>query len=364
MESVIGPEQLEALLLQLRQSDSEQIRQAEAVLKKALAQPFFMCDLLGRLHGSAAPEARQLAAVLMRRRLGGHWRKYAPALQAQIKSALLERVGAEPVSLVRSSTADLVCVVAKQALPKGEWPELLAFIAQCARAEQEAHREVAMQLVGSLLDAEEVIAFLQPHFEALKTMLSAALSEPPPSTVPRAALKALSAWAQALVLADESETQESFAVLRPLLPLVMQVGAVAVAAGDDETVRLGCNMLDEIVESCPALAKAQLHPMLDFALQSAEAQSLAVESRASALQLAQTLVTAKAKQIAKEQLVSSLVLRLFELACEADDGDDDDDNEASMHLLASQACLKRGLSPSASDPACARLVRKQSVACV
>ena len=112
--SVISADALEALLTQLRESDSERIRQAEAVLKKCLAQPHFMIDLLSRLHASQAAESRQLAAVLMRRRLGGHWRKLDVGVQGQMKVALLERLTNEPVSIVRSSTADLVCVIARQ----------------------------------------------------------------------------------------------------------------------------------------------------------------------------------------------------------------------------------------------------------
>ena len=63
---------------------------------------------------SQAAESRQLAAVLMRRRLGGHWRKLDVGVQGQMKVALLERLTNEPVSIVRSSTADLVCVIARQ----------------------------------------------------------------------------------------------------------------------------------------------------------------------------------------------------------------------------------------------------------
>lgn len=46
-------------------------------------------------------------------------------------------------SPVRRASADVVSVVAKHAVPAGEWPELLPFLHQCSQSALEDHREVS-----------------------------------------------------------------------------------------------------------------------------------------------------------------------------------------------------------------------------
>lgn len=44
---------------------------------------------------------------------------------------------------VRRASANVVSIVAKYAVPAGEWPELLPFLFQCSQSAQEDHREVS-----------------------------------------------------------------------------------------------------------------------------------------------------------------------------------------------------------------------------
>ncbi|EOD31346.1 hypothetical protein EMIHUDRAFT_253562, partial [Emiliania huxleyi CCMP1516] len=88
--------QLESLLSQMVQGDPEQIRQAEEALTPALSTPAFMLDLLTRLTQSQAAHVRQLAAVLLRRRIGSHWRKLGAANTNRIKATLLQVLATEP----------------------------------------------------------------------------------------------------------------------------------------------------------------------------------------------------------------------------------------------------------------------------
>ena len=62
--------------------------QAEADLRRALTKPAFIGDLLDRLQRSPNAQVRQLAAVLMRRKVGGHWSKLPPPVQAHATGPL------------------------------------------------------------------------------------------------------------------------------------------------------------------------------------------------------------------------------------------------------------------------------------
>lgn len=46
-------------------------------------------------------------------------------------------------SLVRRASANVVSIIAKYAVPAGEWPDLLPFLFQCSQSAQEDHREVS-----------------------------------------------------------------------------------------------------------------------------------------------------------------------------------------------------------------------------
>jgi len=211
---VMPTAQLEGLLSQMVQGDSEQIRQAEEALTAALGTPAFMLDMLTRLTQSPASHVRQLAAVLLRRRIGGHWRKLGAANNTRIKAALLHVLATEPEQPVVRSVAALSATVARHAMAKGGWPELLSFVLDGSRSAMPAHRLVAMVLVASLLESDDVVEKLRPHYELLKNLLSTALQDTESAAVARGALKALAAWAPSLAGEDDS------AMLRPLVPQV------------------------------------------------------------------------------------------------------------------------------------------------
>lgn len=44
---------------------------------------------------------------------------------------------------VRRASANVVSIIAKYAVPAGEWPDLLPFLFQCSQSAQEEHREVS-----------------------------------------------------------------------------------------------------------------------------------------------------------------------------------------------------------------------------
>ena len=73
---------------------------------------------------------------------------------------------AEGDSAVRRALVDVTSVVAKHALLRGEWPELLPFLHTCHKSTNPAHRADAMTLFAALTEA--VPEAVQPHFDALQ----------------------------------------------------------------------------------------------------------------------------------------------------------------------------------------------------
>jgi hypothetical protein len=203
---------LDALLAQLLDPSTASIRHAEGAMRKALLQPAFVCDLFERLHGSASPQIRQLAAVLVRRRIASLWTKLEPPIQRQLQTALLQLMPAEPERPVWRSMASVACVVAKYALPRGEWPELFPYLSESSRSPKPSHRELSMVLLSALLEDPEVVdSSLRPHFSMLAGTLTALLADADHPHVRRAALKAVGGWASVLL-------DDDVKALKPLLP--------------------------------------------------------------------------------------------------------------------------------------------------
>lgn len=134
-------------------------------MKVFMENPDCVPALLQQIANSGVIQARQMAAVLLRKKLPVHFRKLPEALQVEIKGTLLARLAAEPQRSVRLAIAALISSLARRLVPKKLWNELLEYLLQCSRSEKVEHREVAMLLFRAL--AEDIGVELKPHFKTL-----------------------------------------------------------------------------------------------------------------------------------------------------------------------------------------------------
>lgn len=165
---------LELLLIQFLMPDNDARRQAEDQIKRLAKDPQVVPALVQHLRTAKTPNVRQLAAVLLRKKITGHWAKLAPQVKQLVKQSLIESITMEHRFIigihffyyffiafdlqlelnsifgglifdsppVRRASANVVSIVAKYAVPAGEWPDLLPFLFQCSQSPQEDHREV------------------------------------------------------------------------------------------------------------------------------------------------------------------------------------------------------------------------------
>ena len=126
------PAQLEACLMQLMAPDTTSIKQAEDVLKKYLKQMDCIAGFMTQIEQSSQATVRQMAAILLRKKILTYWNKFDTNTKNTIKATLLARSVAETERLVRNSIVQLAASIAKYELAPGLWPELLGFINQCA----------------------------------------------------------------------------------------------------------------------------------------------------------------------------------------------------------------------------------------
>ena len=103
----------------------------------------------------------------------------SPEERELARRVLLERLTAEPSGAMRKSVMGLVGVLARHAVPRGEWPGLLGHLAGCAGSADEGHRAAALGLFQLL--AEDAGDSLRAHFGALAAVLGAGLRDPAPA---------------------------------------------------------------------------------------------------------------------------------------------------------------------------------------
>merc|ERR1719424_1587256 len=174
----------------------------------------------------------------------------------------------------------VVSVIARYALPKGEWPQLFDFLAECSRSATAEHRELSMVLLAALLESPEVVeSSLRPHFELLSNTLLTLLGNHANLAVRRAALKAVGVWAGIVLEDDDAKA------MKPLIQPMLEVCSAAAAASDDETLTLAFSIFYDVFEASTSIANAHLPSILEFALLTATSAAMDVETRVAALNL-------------------------------------------------------------------------------
>eukprot|EP00611_Tribonema_gayanum_P025635 TRINITY_DN588_c0_g1_i2.p1 TRINITY_DN588_c0_g1~~TRINITY_DN588_c0_g1_i2.p1 ORF type:complete len:1076 (-),score=449.83 TRINITY_DN588_c0_g1_i2:206-3433(-) len=302
-----NPAALEPIMLRCFVNDTEQIKAAEEILKQYTKKPQCVPALMSTMQISPHEQVRQLAAVLLKKKIAAHWAKFTPAEQAQVKNALLAAVGQEPQRLVRHAVATLMASLAKQLFADGGggWPEMLQFIATCAgQGGSEEHRELAFVMLQEL--TETVGDVLKAHFASLKALFLQALVDPSPR-VQVAALQSSSS-----LLAYLSMEQEAL-VFADLIPPTLAVAQQCVARADETSV---CHVMDVLADLCNSplpIITPYLTQVIDFILCVLRNDSLEMTTRDSASLVLGTLAEFKPKALGKTGCVPAVLKVMVEL---------------------------------------------------
>lgn len=86
---------LELLLIQFLMPDNDARRQAEEQIKRLAKDPQVVPALIQHLRTAKTPNVRQLAAVLLRKKITGHWAKLPPQTKQLVKDSLIESITLE-----------------------------------------------------------------------------------------------------------------------------------------------------------------------------------------------------------------------------------------------------------------------------
>ncbi|XP_022984939.1 importin-4-like [Cucurbita maxima] len=311
------PQSLELLLIQFLMPDNDARRQAEEQIKRLAKDPQVVPALIQHLRTAKTPNVRQLAAVLLRKKITGHWAKLSLQLKLFVKQSLIESITMEHSPPVRRASANVVSIVAKYAVPAGEWPELLPFLFQCSQSSEEDHREVALILFSSL--TETIGNTFLPHFTDLQALLLKCLQDETSSRVRIAALKAVGSFLE--FTHDGAEVVK----FREFIPSILNVARQCLANGEEDVAVIAFEIFDELIESPAPLLGDSVRSIVQFSLEVCSSQNLESSTRHQAIQIISWLGKYKPNSLKKHKLIVPVLQVMCPLLAESSDGDGDDD---------------------------------------
>eukprot|EP00921_Rhytidocystis_pertsovi_P007714 GHVQ01012772.1.p1 GENE.GHVQ01012772.1~~GHVQ01012772.1.p1 ORF type:complete len:1081 (-),score=182.94 GHVQ01012772.1:633-3875(-) len=304
------------------------VHKASQQLKTALANPASFPLLLSHIINNQNDEVRQIAAVLLRRRILKQWPHLSTEVKTQAKQSLLARLGDEQTHSVRIAVAHVVSAVGRVEVET--WgQELCEFLFRRSQEEKAEHREVAIVVLTTLIDGTG--ESLSKHFPAFAQVLVRGLVDASSSAVRLASLRGV----QTLALsADSNSTME---LLRPLMQPVTQLVEVSLNEDFEDIAQLGMEILDDLMERTKVFKAEDIPYMVSFVLKIAAKPGLDCGIREQALNFIHWVAKNKPKTLYKDGLVAKVLDVVIPLGT-IKEPEDIDDEETTEHRIASQ-CL-------------------------
>lgn len=303
---------LEDTLNKLLVADNAVIQEGTKELGDLLKTPGVVGELCKVMGTSTAPQVRQYAAVILRKRLGKsrHWVKLEPNVKDGIKEGVLQALMREPESSVRNAIAQFVGVIARHELSAGNWPALLQFIQQMVQSQNVQERQLGVYVVSvvSSVAGDQLL----PHLHHLLHLFSATLED----TTSPAAFHTI----QALTNFAPLVGQENMNEFQGLLPKVL-VAIKALLSQDEDQAAESMELFDVLAECEVALLVPHLRPVIQLCLDISGDKNLGETVRVKAITFLGYITRLKKKYILKNKLVVPLVSAMFTVACSESEDD-------------------------------------------
>ncbi|KDO54435.1 hypothetical protein CISIN_1g001249mg [Citrus sinensis] len=311
---ILGPDSapFETLISHLMSTSNEQRSEAELLFNLCKQQDpdSLTLKLAHLLQRSPHPEARAMAAVLLRKLLTRDdsflWPRLSLHTQSSLKSMLLQSIQLESAKSISKKLCDTVSELASNILPENGWPELLPFMFQCVSSDS-----VKLQESAFLIFAQLIINFIQCLTSS----------------------------------ADRDRFQD-------LLPLMMRTLTESLNNGNEATAQEALELLIELAGTEPRFLRRQLVDVVGSMLQIAEAESLEEGTRHLAIEFVITLAEARERAPGMMRKLPQFINRLFAILMSMllDIEDDplwhsaeteDEDAGESSNYSVGQECLDR-----------------------
>jgi len=337
--NLANPAELVGVLSMLSVNDTEVVKRGEKMLEAFLKHPGCLAALMHQVGQSSDVAVRTHAALLLKKRIFKHYKKFPQNEQQQLKAQLLGLMVAEPNKAASTALAGAVAMLAKAIFSAEQsWEELFQTLLQLAQNPNEALRALDYNLLGQL--AEHVAGYLKPHMTTIAQMFVAGCNDPS-AAVKKEAMGATTSFLKEL--ADLPEVMHLECVIPPMIEVMQQ----CLASGDEDVVAEGLDVIQESLASEQPLANNHLERLVPFVMTILQTDQYDVAVKQSAGQTIMTIVENRPKLLAKKQLVAPILAAMVQMIAASDasaagslfshhnhdgilkdeENDDDDDDE-------------------------------------
>ncbi|XP_062580344.1 importin-4-like, partial [Saccostrea cucullata] len=309
---------LEETLSRLLLPDNNTIKQATLQLKEIFKDPNIVPGLCQILGSSQSAQVRQLAAVLLRRKVqkGRQWRALPENVCQNIRENILQLLLQEPEKFVRNSIAQVVAIVAKHDLPKNQWPQLFQFILAYTKSQNSAEREIGMFVLYSVAAAAG--EQLKPHLTSVLQLVNEVIQDSENQLVPYYAIRTVT---EVIFFIGDDEVK----YIQNVIPRMLQVVQEIIPVDEDKACEL-LEVFDEMLECEVSIIVPHIKTTLEFCLQVASRHDLGDNMRVKAMSFVASLVRQKKKAFLKHKMVDPVLSILFPIMCAGSEEDEDEDD--------------------------------------
>ncbi|XP_066578957.1 importin-4 [Amia ocellicauda] len=293
-------EELESVLSQLTQPDNAVIQRATAQLRQAFKDPAVIPALCAIMTGSADPQIRQSAAVMLRMRVNKHWKKIIPEHRESLKAVVLQAFQQETEHKVRHSLSQLAAMMVKHETPD-RWPALLALLNQSTKSSNPHDRQVGLLLLSKVVESNpEPFA---PHYRQLLQLFHSSLQDLGNPT-------ALYYSIQSLTAITAHTGTEHLNLMRSIVPkLIVAIKQLIIT--DQVQASEAMEVFDEMMESEVSIVVPHIADIVRFCLEVGADVSLSDSLRVKALSVIAGLIRLKSKSVLKQKLLAPILQTVF-----------------------------------------------------
>lgn len=158
--------------------NNEELKQFNEILKKYSKNSSSVSGFLYHIKNNTNDKIRQVAAVLLKRKVDKHWVNMDKTEQANLTALVINLILSERNFLVLKAIGNVVIRVARINLINGEWNELLDFIFSDPQkySNEQAHLfELNLYIISELVDACHF--YLKAKLPEIKTIMLLALTQ-------------------------------------------------------------------------------------------------------------------------------------------------------------------------------------------
>uniref|UniRef100_A0A8C5PG40 Importin N-terminal domain-containing protein n=1 Tax=Leptobrachium leishanense TaxID=445787 RepID=A0A8C5PG40_9ANUR len=313
---------LEQILSSLLQPDNAVIQQATVQLKEAVKDPMIIPALCDVLRGSPDMQIRQLAAVLLRRRLTKHYKSIPSEQRETLKSLLLEAIQREPEHKVRYALAQLLAVILRNET-LANWPQFIQFVLLTSRSQVPEQRQVGLLVLKCALDLSA--GLFHSHFSDLIKLFQQALTDLQNAPVLFYTLQSLTS-----IVPEMSGNEMN--LLRSLISKIITAIRQLIQSNEVQACE-AMEVFDELMEGEVSVVVHHLAEIIPFCIELAVNTSLSDNLRVKALTCLSFLIKLKSKSIIKQKMLSPILSALFPIMCvepppgQMDPEDQEDEDE-------------------------------------